>query len=64
MESGDEVVSTIGNPPQPDDHGPPITPPPPFADWMSLGDDDDEDHDCPFCEGIGCNECNYTGDYE
>lgn len=33
---------------------------------MFMPDDDDLDyeHDCPYCDGEGCEECDYTGEYE
>jgi len=39
--------------------------PEPDTDTNDTPDDHwDGSDDCPFCEGIGCHECDYTGGYE
>lgn len=39
--------------------------PEPDTDTNDTPDDHwDGSDDCPFCEGIGCHECDYAGDYE
>lgn len=39
--------------------------PQPDADTNDTPDDHwDGSDDCPHCEGDGCSDCDYTGDYE